>query len=251
MTQAVVLHPCGRCGSTRLWDVRELKEAEGPLAVAYEVHRYGTSTISRFGTYELLVCAGCGHFEWFARHFDPGPGVHGVDDCRVSCSWCKTEGKGWRVQTAQERVMDDEDPTRPLFLYLFIVGGGMGRFSVTLCARCGHAVWTGYDLNIQPSPWRGLAAVDGEKCRGCGNRGRLRRTPLLEQSRNTQPLAVAAKRVLHFFELRRGTINVDVCRTCGWTEWNVDPLTLEEGLEGLSMIDLAEQPPEAPRGPYR
>jgi hypothetical protein len=256
LTQAVVVHPCARCGSTRLWNVRELKETEGPLAVAYEVHKLDAydarmHALNKFGSYELLVCAQCGHIEWFARHFDPSDGVPGVSRKAISCAWCKQSTRGWRIETAEELVSSQYEPTRPLYLYLFMVGGGMGRFHVEICAHCGHAVWTGYDLDIQPSPARGFSLVNAAPCRGCGSSARFRRTPLRE-SNNTEPaLALASKRWFHFFALKRGTINVDVCRDCGLTDWNADTGELEEGLEGLSLIEIAEIGPQPPRGPYR
>src|SRR3954466_11971951 len=83
---------CPRWGHGRMWNVRTMRERGAnnlPQEMAVAFGREGTA----YGKYETLVCADCGHTEWYAREFEPEaavPAVEGVHGPRV-CGEC--EGK--------------------------------------------------------------------------------------------------------------------------------------------------------------
>lgn len=239
---------CERCGATRFWQVRAIRERGHDGLVELGVTHADDDW---HGHFETLICRGCGFVAWYAHGLD---GVS-LPPAKRSCGECghhdafaielfERDGKGATV---------DGDP-----VHVRVVRKGFpkfwsdGWFAANLCAHCNRVEWTVRELSVlDPDPAHGLRAESG-RCRRCHGERLWNIGPIREIGpHGSEPLGIDYDRK----QRALGTFSVRVCRSCGGCDWFAYQLDELDERPEAGIIKLDKDPPPSgsgpPQGPYR
>lgn len=250
---SVLEEPCRRCGDTRAWLLRPVRELGGVMPVELTDDK-------TVGWYEAVVCIGCGWTLFWAREYEPARAPIPMAPC-LACAGAS----GWLVAAAPDllsahsatHIRVQLAPLRFKVSLLFGGEGWVGTLAVRICATCCTAAWFcrpeerfAEDLEAPaPSP---------RACRRCGGEQIL--TELhddSELSKGAVERAVVAehqRRWLGPWLHREGRFEIDVCRSCFAVEWQA--IALEEVREhqdqGVFRLDRdRNKTGGSDSGPYR
>ena len=250
---------CPRCGGAVFWHIRALEEHTGfgeqPLPVGLESARpMAWSDLFRrpakdylpraSGWFELLVCEGCNHVEWYARGFDEGR----LDKRPFGCPACGC-ATAFAVRELEEHSMRDGNGVGALPV-LVTRSGSDGFYSLAICCDCGYVAFTAHAL-LAVTQDRDGVTVEKSPC-ACGAGERLRIALAMEGvgDHYAQPLHLSrAGRWLHHDV---GALSPVVCRSCGATDWwarELDKLR-EDPARGVARLD-GNTRAASDGGPYR
>ena len=197
------------------------------------------------GWFELLVCEGCSHVEWYARAIDGA-------ELKVepfACAACGG-GEAWRIPTLKERGRNG----RVSIKVLPVLAGGLsndGHYSLAVCTGCGFTEFTARETQWVSEHRHGVS-VDKTACR-CGAPERLRIAQAEEGTdEGFRPLHLSRAVGGRGRAGDVGALSPTICRRCGATEWRALGLgdLREDAARGVSRFDAKERLVDT-RGPYR
>jgi predicted nucleic-acid-binding Zn-ribbon protein len=257
---------CPDCGHDRIWNVRTMRERgeknlPQDMAVAFSITPALAPVLIRplfrsYGKFEILVCAQCGHTEWYARDFTPDGDAnvtpieaqqHGPRNCRE----CE-QRRFWYIARTSERDANG-DPTD-----LRVVRKGFpklwweGRFSTYVCRGCGWTAWYAHELGALDVDLTAGVGVndDGTPCRDCAGH-RHWHVETMHETGDAYVTALHVMMRMTFWYARTvGKFSTDICRRCGLTEWRARELQeLEhDPKRGVALLERARS---VSGGPYR
>lgn len=247
---------CPRCGGVVFWHIRALEEhavgKDKPFAVTLQPKPSHPTTVGELfrrvdydadgnGYFELLVCQGCNHVEWYACDFEPGPAATQPFAC-PSCGGAQA----WGVERLDERTPNRRDNVSVLPV-LATISGTDGHYSLAVCSGCGYTAFTAHQLDAVSEHRNGVSVV-AKSCTGCGAKTKLRIGVAMEQS-GTEPLHLARQ---GFIRHDVGKLSPEICRSCGATDWWALELSKlrEDAERGVVRLD-GEARDVVSGGPYR
>jgi ribosomal protein S27AE len=251
---------CPRCGRAVFWHIRHVPEQAGELgerALAISLQRppptpwwklaywRGANDPIGSGWFELLVCEGCSHVEWYARDVDGAK----LTLEAFACPACGNS-EAWRVPTLKERAGQLSVRIKPLP----VLAGGLGvdgYYSLAVCTGCGFTEFRARDLE-GVSEHRFGVSVDKTACR-CGAPDRLRIAEAQEgTSEGMRPMYLSRADGGRGRTGDVGGLSPTICRRCGATEWRACGIgdLREDATRGVSRFDAKERFVDS-RGPYR
>jgi predicted nucleic-acid-binding Zn-ribbon protein len=250
---------CLDCGHGRLWNVRTMRERGDrnlpqDMAVTFSRSRIWSKR-QPYGKYETLLCAACGHTEWYAHDFEPDSdaavdlveGKHGPRACR------ECEGRRfWYVARTPERDSNGEPTDLRVVRKGFPKLWWEGRFATYVCRDCGWTSWYAYELgHLEADLTSGVHVIDrGLACRDCKH-GRHWHVETMHETGDAFVTALhVVLRMTFFYAQTIGKFSTDICRRCGLTEWRARELEELEHRPRLG-VSLLERASVASGGPYR
>jgi hypothetical protein len=246
---------CPRCGGVLFWHIRALEEHTGygekPLAVrlrpyplaAEPLHRQPDGSNPANGYFELLVCEGCKHVEWYACNLDP----EGLKTEPFACPACGS-GQAWHVPRLEERALDFHNNWRALPV-LWTLSGWDGYYSLAVCCQCGLTAFTAHELDAVTQYRNGVRVAPGA-CERCHASDKLRIDAATEVSGSRiRPLHLSRR---EWWRGDVGKLSPEVCRGCGATVWWALELDKrrEDAKRGVARLD-GNARAVADGGPYR
>jgi hypothetical protein len=243
---------CDRCGATRFWQVRAVRERahSGLIELGVTFTDGGLGAFEWHGHFETLICRGCGFVAWYAHGLD-GITLPPVKRACVEC--------GHHEAFAIELYERDgrEDAFYGDAVHLRVVRKGFpkfwddGWFAATICAHCNRVEWTVRELSaLDPDPTHGLRA-ESDLCRRCHGERLWNIGPIREMGRHgREPLGIDYDHKLRAV----GAFSVRVCRSCGGCDWFAYQLDDLDERPEVGIVKLDKDPPGGSgpaQGPYR
>lgn len=256
---------CPGCGSGRMWNVRTMRERGDnnlpqDMAVAFSatpvpVTDARAPMFRSYGKFEILVCADCGHTEWYARDFTPDGHADvrtlGREDGPRACPECE-QGQFCYVDHARERDAHGEPADLRVVRRSFPKLDWRGRFSTYVCRACGWTAW--YARELAGTRADAAAGVrledDAAPCRDCKSERRWH----IETMHETGDAYVTALHVLmrmtFWYARTVGKFSTEICCRCGRAEWRARDYAqlAHDPKRGVALLERAQQ---QSGGPYR